>query len=985
MASVATASTLVTAVLQTAGYKTQEFILTYLGQHLAGLATLLYIISVILALLMVGLMGRYRWGIYLFLAPTFFFFLVGVPSSIDGVVWKLGGSAPRLPNGPANSTGDALNAVRELSPGVTDRNAINVALPFKIYTQVVDKLVNTIVSTVIPLRNKIDEEKNLLFVSRAYALETLLNAKMSQSELLQMFNSEYLLSCKTMMNAAISLANSDLSLKLKDQLQSERGAMSNQRTLAIYDASTDNITTQRAKLADQWNRGKLEQVAIRPAVRKFIQENASRGDETPGVQRFLSSHPSGADSMSCDEMWGIVSDAIMLHAKEFTTSIENSYGSQLNPDDRGLVCVEIAKKLGVTILGDADRKECSEKYLVTLAGTLMLRNAVSGLSASSTLTTMKNNMEFVATEKHGAVVDMGDDSDEWEVVDESSISQEDMTHLKKDFAAFGSVGGNVFAFRRSLNGSETQRIGLFRNKQTNERQWRPISVLRADVLGNYDAVFLDHQRYQTTELRHKFFSYALNLPYYQGMLLYLLSVGYPFFALLVVVPGRAGAFLNFLLAWLWVKSWDVGFAMLMVLERLLWNLFPAQDFNVDSVVRRKIGEQELPELLTEVFKVDPAYNVHAYYYFLCIASAAIPTVCAYGTLKLRRGMVSAVGDTFMHKLTQTAESRGKDASGGYGKVVMNIRNSAMKEFAGAQMLGVGLDQRDWGGENAAYAKSGNLRHKSANAWANNYANAVEASRIADMRFDKNSSQNQNIAPSIREAAYKGAYAKMLEMETRLDARVKQIYDSKLGRFGRYSLLTEEAAAAQDASGGFEINEMGIRDKLYGARIDIANAKLGLKAEIDGYQKYADIINSPESKEFLTFYKRKLGGLDGQLTSMEAIFERGNPELIAATNSVLNDFQALGRGEKTGLETRLEAIKPEESLITSLKKSYFDWLEQKRELEKLTVEELQRFASGPVDPSVVPEQLMPFIDLPNPLPKHLQRQNLSPEYQLKEEN
>src|SRR5690606_25641963 len=80
--------------------------------------------------------------------------------------------------------------------------------------------------------------------------------------------------------------------------------------------------------------------------------------------------------------------------------------------------------------------------------------------------------------------------------------------------------------------------------------------------------------YQMVKARQFLYSFALNLPYYQGLLLYILAIAYPFFALVVLIPGKAANFLFLPLAWLWVKSWDVGFAAIFVLERVMYNLLP---------------------------------------------------------------------------------------------------------------------------------------------------------------------------------------------------------------------------------------------------------------------------------------------------------------------------------------------------------------------------------------------------------------------------
>jgi len=964
------------AVLETAGYKTQEYILGFMSQHLRATGTLLYVISVLLALLIIGLFGKYKWGAYLILGPTLFYFLVGYSGPVSGTVWRLGSSTPRLPNGPAQSEAEAVAAMRDLAPQAMGNGDINVAFPFKVYTQVVDKLIKMLVSTILPLKDRVEQEKNLLFANRAYALETLLGSKMDHPQLLQMFNGDYLISCKTMMDAAINLANPDLTLARRNQILSERAAASNPRTIDLYNKSVDTIDRMRIQYTEQWDAGRTMTVNPGAAVRQFMTENQGNAAAAPAVQAFLTSR--GAANvealteltMTCEQLWNIVADAVVVHSMPAVEALRDTYASQINLSDRGILCIDLAKKLNM-VLTPADATACEERYLVTLAGTFMLRNAIADLSSSRALTKMKNDMEFIASDKRGTVFDHGEDAEDWNLISDPISATPSVSP-----GAFMGQNGNVFAFQRSKNGSDIQRMGLYENKKDGSKMWRPVTVLRSDVLGNFDAVFVEHQRYQTTELRQKVFSFALNLPYYQGVLLYLLAVGYPFFALTVIIPGRGGAFLNFLLAWLWVKSWDVGFAVLMVLEKILWNLFPGQDFNGDFIGRRKISEQALPQLITEVFKVDPSYNVHGYYFFLSIAAFGIPTICGYATLKLRKGMVMAVSEGITNKLNQGAQDKGQTASGGYGMTIMNMRTSAQKEISGAALLSIGLDERDWQGQQPYFAKAGAARQKAAHQWASEYADSVTRASVAQMRFSDTALQNIDAKRDrIHEVAYQSMYAQMLRVETSIDAMERRIFHGTFGRFGRLQLMSDAAHAALDGSGGFEIYEMTTVERLFATRIAAAQTKFRLRSEIQGYEKGLEVIDDPaRSPELGLLDSIRRMGMTGQKIAQDVIFERGNQEFLEAVRYTYSDFERLRETGETDLEKRLEATGAHTGLITAYKQAFTDWIEQKKRLEGLSDSEMERYLSSSIDPDKISPPLVPFFDLPDPLSERSRAQN-----------
>jgi hypothetical protein len=66
------------------------------------------------------------------------------------------------------------------------------------------------------------------------------------------------------------------------------------------------------------------------------------------------------------------------------------------------------------------------------------------------------------------------------------------------------------------------------------------------------------------------YNWALMMPHVQGILLYILIVGYPFAAMAMIIPGYWKAFFTWVTFFAWVKMWDVGFAIVQVLERSVW-------------------------------------------------------------------------------------------------------------------------------------------------------------------------------------------------------------------------------------------------------------------------------------------------------------------------------------------------------------------------------------------------------------------------------
>jgi hypothetical protein len=66
------------------------------------------------------------------------------------------------------------------------------------------------------------------------------------------------------------------------------------------------------------------------------------------------------------------------------------------------------------------------------------------------------------------------------------------------------------------------------------------------------------------------YNWAVMMPQVQGILTYLVLIGYPFAAMLMVIPGYWKAFFTWISFFAWVKLWDVGFAIVHTLERSVW-------------------------------------------------------------------------------------------------------------------------------------------------------------------------------------------------------------------------------------------------------------------------------------------------------------------------------------------------------------------------------------------------------------------------------
>ncbi|MCB0358403.1 MAG: hypothetical protein KDD44_02165 [Bdellovibrionales bacterium] len=152
---------------------------------------------------------------------------------------------------------------------------------------------------------------------------------------------------------------------------------------------------------------------------------------------------------------------------------------------------------------------------------------------------------------------------------------------------------------------------------------------------------------KTEEMQGKgdFLNFTLNLPYFQGYLLYFLAVSYPFFCFGLIVPGRHTTLFTWMGLWAWVKSWDFGFAVVMLVDDILFTLLPHgppmalnQTWNSDT--------EKVAYMMKSALEVDPTYSVHTYYNLLATCLMAIPVLTGFLVARGGREVMHAVNEGF---------------------------------------------------------------------------------------------------------------------------------------------------------------------------------------------------------------------------------------------------------------------------------------------------------------------------------------------------
>ncbi|MDR2337758.1 MAG: conjugal transfer protein TraG N-terminal domain-containing protein, partial [Deltaproteobacteria bacterium] len=173
---------------------------------------------------------------------------------------------------------------------------------------------------------------------------------------------------------------------------------------------------------------------------------------------------------------------------------------------------------------------------------------------------------------------------------------------------------------------------------------------------------------------YKVMVYAMQLPYYQGVILFFLSILYPFFALMLLFPGKYIAFIQWFLFWMWAKSWDIGFAMVMLLEQLLFNIMlygepPLSSSEIANPSELKNPlDADLSLALLSLRYVNPSMHYTTYYTILGVALASIPLISGYLILRASGSIASM--------FTDSANSYAKEATAGVGNYFSQAATTA---------------------------------------------------------------------------------------------------------------------------------------------------------------------------------------------------------------------------------------------------------------------------------------------------------------------
>lgn len=141
--------------------------------------------------------------------------------------------------------------------------------------------------------------------------------------------------------------------------------------------------------------------------------------------------------------------------------------------------------------------------------------------------------------------------------------------------------------------------------------------------------------------------FANSIPYIQGLILYLLSIGFPFFAVLLVMPGKAMNFMIWVSLWVWVKSWDIGFALVLVCKDMFWHILKHRYNNFDQ---GGVDWADPSSVFSIILNNDPLATQNLYFELSSFLTVSVPFLTAHFCLG-----ATGMFEMFRNSIDQTSQ------------------------------------------------------------------------------------------------------------------------------------------------------------------------------------------------------------------------------------------------------------------------------------------------------------------------------------------
>ncbi len=617
---IGSSGTLVGAALETVGYYYQSHILdSFLGSGgsttvINAVGGFVYVIGALLAIVSYVFTGRQNFTIWFFIGPTIFFAMLLSRTETSGSDWQFGGE-PR----------DRRQLEYQVQTNLgTTPYVPRVSTVFAWYNGFVSNTIRDVVKTMNGVRKNAD----IKHVVRYQLGGQLMASQVTDPRLREFINQTFIGECNKQLQKGREAADVYAYSENRAISFAQYQELAQQHNIKVTNGAREYLAYFLASYP--WLMTAVGQVTSNPGAPPLI--------KTPQLEMsYLTSsntrtnNPTGTGLSAFIDQTRTKDQAIKTQLQSYAgTGSATEAGNVRNPTE--------ARNAADAMIGDG-------KTLDVPAADAWLENHV--FSCHEIWMLLYAALHHEARKNVDRVVAQGEKTG---LTKEDFVRElETLTATKNTATGVGPAEMKarqdriIQAIAKRILYSEMQKGPLASLTQKYVRQSGAKKVAFVPDQDLLSSVERERVGNRPAQEKTKIMTTAFNLPYYQGVLLYVLSITFPFFSILLLLPGKHSGFLLWFMLWFWVKSWDVGFAVAMLMDDVLFSIFQVNN----DALRGAVGHTLDPSMAIAMFSMheaDPTFDIGNYYMLMAIIVQSIPVISAYlvmGSLKGGAGLIAA--------------------------------------------------------------------------------------------------------------------------------------------------------------------------------------------------------------------------------------------------------------------------------------------------------------------------------------------------------
>lgn len=588
---IGSSGTLIGAALETAGYYYQSWLIDAMGTPFASaMGSLLYIVAVLIGIISYVLMGEYKFSVWLLLGPGLFYFCLFDRTDTAGSDWQFGGE-PR-------DRAQLEEQVIEQLKGVDKPYQPKISRVFAYF----NALVSTTVSSLVDFLNADRKEADKKFLIRAQLYTSMASPVVQEAGFRMLVQRGFLAECNKVLEKAQEMAepanrgvivkdpeNEGQDIEKQELLGREYAALVERRHIRLKNLEAKYLASLRTDY------GELFDMVVVSSI----------DDEIANMRSLC--YEAGAKAECKAPANSVTEDYLPeVEQKEQATS------EMLAPyaDKSGAINPDTPK--GEEVKGALEKKaqEDADFYRAIQAEVFSCRDIWNFVYAG-----LHRETKRIAEKKQAESKAKG-------------ISEESTLEEFKRFTNQDSPLGIARFIAKHLFRAEFNKRSISALMAPYEQHTDMAQQLALPPESNASATERMRVKNREYDSRMRAMVSAATLPYYQGLGLYLLSIAYPFFCFLLIIPGKHQGFFLWFVLWAWLKCWDLGFAIVMLLDDILFSLFVTNMQSVTTSESLQLSP-DLPIAIWSMREMDPTFNLATYYNIIAVALHAIPTILSY--------------------------------------------------------------------------------------------------------------------------------------------------------------------------------------------------------------------------------------------------------------------------------------------------------------------------------------------------------------------